>query len=142
MALGADDRLAIIDLLSRYGHTYDEGRVEALGELFTEDGEFEIRGRIGGMPSVLRGRAEIVRHMTARRQATLPAQRRHVTTNLVVDDAGSGRASAACYLLLGSTADGTLQLPVSGRYVDDLEKGEDGRWRFRRRVLTLDGDLG
>lgn len=142
MALDADDRLAIIDLLSRYGHTYDEGDIVALGDLFTEDGEFEIRGRIGGMPSVLRGRDEIVARMAARREATQPAQRRHLTANLVVDETGSGRATTACYLLLGSTTDGALRLPVTGRYVDDLEKGRDGRWRFRRRVLTLDGDLG
>lgn len=141
MGLDADDRLAIADLINRYGHTYDEGRVETLGELFTADGEFEIRGRIGGMPSVLPGREEIVAHMSARRAATQPAQRRHVTTNLVIDDAGGGRAATACYLLLGSTADGALHLPVTGRYVDDLERGDDGRWRFRRRVLTLDGDL-
>ncbi len=140
MALDADDRLAITDLLSRYGHTYDEGDIGALGDLFTEDGEFEIHGRIGGMPSLLRGRADIVAHMGARREETLPAQRRHVTTNLVIDEAGPGRARTACYLLLGSTEDGALRLPVTGRYVDDLEKA-DGRWRFRRRVLTLDGAL-
>lgn len=141
MGLDADDRLAILDLLGRYGHTYDEGRVDALGDLFTEDGELEIRGRIGGMPAVMRGREEIVGHMRARWEATQPAQRRHVTTNLVIDETGAGRATAASYLLLGSTTDGALRLPVTGRYVDELEKGGDGRWRFRRRVLTLDGDL-
>lgn len=141
MGLSADDRLDIADLLNRYGHTYDEGGFDGLGDLFTEDGEFEIRGRISGMPSVLRGRDEIVAHMGARFDATRPAQRRHLTTNLVIDDAGPGRVTTACYLLLGSTVDGALSLPVTGRYLDDLTQGDDGRWRFRRRVLTLDGDL-
>jgi hypothetical protein len=136
------DRLAIIDLVNRYGHTYDEGHVDAMGELFTPDGEFEIRGSIGGVPNVMRGREEIVAHMKARREATQPAQRRHLTTNVIVDPDGPDRARAACYLLLGTTTDGDLTLPVTGRYTDEVVRDGDGSWRFRRRLLTLDGSLG
>lgn len=135
------DRLEIIDLLHRYGHTYDEGHLDRLGELFAEDAVFEFRPAIGDFPDRLEGRAAIVERMSDRFAATRPAQRRHIITNVAVTEQGTDRASTACYLLLGSTTDGTLTLPVAGRYTDELVR-QDGVWRFAHRVLTLDAALG
>lgn len=139
--MDVQDRLEIFDLHHRYAHVYDGGHLEQLGDLFTEDATFEFSPAISGFPGRLEGRDDIVRHMRERYAATRPAQRRHVITNLVVDEQDGSAARTACYLLLGSTTDGELSLPVAGRYEDELVRS-DGRWRFRRRRLTLDAQLG
>lgn len=134
------DRLEILELFPRYAHTYDEGRLDRLGELFTEDATFEIHGSIGAMPAVMEGRQGIVEHMSARYRETRPAQRRHIITNVVIEELTADTARIAAYLLLGTTSADQLSLPVTGRYTDDLRK-VDGRWRIHRQVLRLDAAL-
>lgn len=133
-------RLDIHQLFATYAHTYDEGRLDRLGELWTEDARFEIRGSIGGFPSLLSGRDEIVAHMRDRHAATQPAQRRHVITNVLIEQLDLSSARVSAYLLLGSTAEGRLSLPVTGRYEDELARTDEG-WRIHRQVLTLDAFL-
>ena len=135
-----EDRLLAIDLLHRYGHCYDEGDLDAMAACFTEDGVFTIEGAIGSVPAVMSGRAEIRRAMGERKAATASAQRRHIITNVILDEDGDGRIRAACYLLLGSTEDGTLRLPVTGRYTDLLVRVED-RWLIQDRLLRLDSGI-
>lgn len=134
------DRVAIVDTLHRYGHCYDEGDFEGLGACFADDATFTIGGGIAGMPATMRGRSEILSRMTARREATAGSQRRHIITNVILDDDGEGRVRAASYLLLGSTEDGELRLPVTGRYVDVLVR-DGSRWVIVDRTLTMDGQI-
>ena len=42
---------AILDLLHRYGHVYDQGQLDGLAGLFTHEAVSEFRPGIGGMPS-------------------------------------------------------------------------------------------
>jgi len=133
-------RLDILELFATYAHTYDQGRLDRLGDLWTDDATFEIRGSIGGFPNLLSGRDEIVAHMRDRHAATRPAQRRHVITNVLIEELDESSARVSAYLLLGSTVEGQLSLPVTGRYEDELARTDDG-WRIRRQVLTLDASL-
>jgi 3-phenylpropionate/cinnamic acid dioxygenase small subunit len=135
------DRLAIHELFARYSHTYDDGHLDRLGSLFTDDATFEIRGSIGAMPTVMAGREEIVATMTRRYRETRPAQRRHLISNVMVEDIDGDTAHAAAYLLLGSTVDDTLALPVTGRYSNEYRR-VDGAWLIHHQVLTLDAALG
>ena len=137
-----EDRLAITDTLHRYGQTYDAGDWDGLRTVFTADAEFQILGAVGGMPSIIRGADEIVASFRARREEIQPAQRRHISTNLVIHETGSsdeGRASS--YLLLASTNQGNLEMLAAGRYDDELRKDTDGRWRIHRRVVTVDANV-
>jgi 3-phenylpropionate/cinnamic acid dioxygenase small subunit len=135
------DRLEILNLFARYAHTYDEGHLDRLGELFTADARFEIRGSLGAMPSVMDGRDEIVATMTKRYEDTRPAQRRHLISNVYVEEQTADSARASAYLLLGSTVDDALALPVTGRYSNEYRK-VDGTWLIHRQTLTLDAALG
>ncbi|MEE8601518.1 nuclear transport factor 2 family protein [Euzebya tangerina] len=139
--MDATDRLAVIDTLNRYGHAYDQGDFEMLARCFTENAVFTIDGGIGDMPTQMRGRDEIVASMRARRAATEAAQRRHLITNIMMDPDGPDRVTAACYLLLGSTEEGTLRLPTTARYTDVLERDGD-HWAIAQRTLRLDGSVG
>lgn len=139
--MDAADRVEIMDLMARYAHSYDQGRGADLGPLFTADAVFRFDPPIVGFPEELAGRDAIVTTMEARYAATVPAQRRHVITNVLIDPDGPDRAAVASYLLLGSTTDGELVLPVTGRYTDVVVRDE-GRWRFAQRLLQLDSRLG
>lgn len=135
------DRVAILDLMARYAHSYDEGRLEELGPLFTAEAVFRFDPPIAGFPAELVGRDAIAGAMQARYAATAPAQRRHIITNVLIDPVTDDRAEVASYLLLGSTTDGVLNLPVTGRYTDVVVRDE-GRWRYAERLLRLDARLG
>lgn len=136
------DRLAILDVLHGYGHAYDSGDWSALGDVFTIDACFEVLGTVGQMPSVLRGRDGIVAAMRSRRDEIAPAQRRHISTNVVIR-AGTGGADARAgsYLLLASTNAGRVDLLTAGRYDDELRRDDDGRWRIASRRVTIDADM-
>lgn len=134
------DRLELHELFARYAWSYDEGRFDQLADLWTVDAQFEIRGGVGTMPTTMRGRDEIVTTMQARRSQTQPAQRRHLITNVVVEEVDGDRARASAYLVLGSTTDGVLSLPITGHYRNGYAR-VDGRWRIHRQVLTMDASL-
>lgn len=134
------DRLAILDLLHRYGHCYDEGDFDALETCFAEGATFAIGGGIGGMPAVMTGRAEIRERMESRRAATAGAQRRHIITNVIMDADGEDTVRTASYLLLGSTENGQLHLRVTGRYTDVLVRQGEG-WAIAERTLAMDGTI-
>lgn len=139
--MDATDRLAVMDTLHRYGHAYDEGDFAELGRCFAPDASFTIGGAIGDMPSQMQGRDQIVEHMQSRRRVTAAAQRRHLITNVVLDPDGPDRIRARSYLLLGSTEDGALRLPTTGRYADALVRDGE-RWVIIERTLRLDGGVG
>jgi 3-phenylpropionate/cinnamic acid dioxygenase small subunit len=65
-----------------------------------------------------------------------PPERRgtHLTTNVIVD-VGGGQAVVYSDYLLVRIVDGTLTPLFSGRYHDDLVRGEGG-WLIRSRVVT------
>ncbi len=42
MALATEDRLAITELVSLHGHLFDDGRLDELTELFTEDVVYDV----------------------------------------------------------------------------------------------------
>jgi hypothetical protein len=135
------DRLEILDLLGKYAHAYDSGDRAALTDLFVEDAEFHIHGRVGHVPSVMVGRDTIVDSLVGKRLVMQPEQRRHIATNLVVPEQTDSRARAVSYLLLVATLDGPPQPLATGRYEDDLVKCDDGRWRIHRRSAMPDSDV-
>jgi ketosteroid isomerase-like protein len=136
-------REAIRDLVARYNHHGDGGRLEAVAELFTEDGVLEYQD--GRNPAeTFPGRASIRDFLEetaarfAREASQLGAQyvRHHLATH-VVDLAGPDAATGVAYVLtLRATG-----LAEWGRYFDDYRR-VDGQWRFGRRRVRRDGVAG
>ena len=120
------DSEAIRDVLARYNLFGDSGRLDELLELFTPDatlvtdqatyvGHPEIRGLFEGVVG------------------PAPERIRHFTATHVIDIDGD-RATARCYFQV-LTSNG---LDHWGRYRDELVR-TDGRWRFCRREVRVDG---
>ena len=95
----AIDRLLIAERIHRYGWCFDERNPELLGDCFTADGVWE--GRIMGEVSVgpFEGRSAIVQWLSDFWPQQFD-QRRHVFTNVTVDDLTATTATAHAYLLL------------------------------------------
>lgn len=126
-------REAIRDLIARYNHAGDRGRLDELVSCFAEDGVMELEGE-----APLAGRAAIQAHLTgvaarlaaSTRRATL---RHHVSSvRIVLTDAE--HAEAWSYFSVFTE----IGLDHWGRYADRLVRRADA-WLFALRRVRVDG---
>lgn len=130
------DRSKIENVLASWAYGYDARDVARMADCFTEDAvmTMDIGGNETMGPYV--GHAEVMKHFTDH-HAVQTDQRRHVTTNVVVDDETDDSATVVSYLTLLVSEGGTTRLQATGVYHDQFVV-EAGRWRIRRRHLDLD----
>jgi ketosteroid isomerase-like protein len=128
-------REGIRDLVARYNANADAGRFVEVVELFTEDAVIQLRGEL------IEGRAAIdamfrdVRTLvTASVSPGITPHLRHFTATLQIDVTDADHATSRCYF--------QVLMPEGldhwGRYFDDFRR-VDGRWRFARRRVSIDG---
>jgi hypothetical protein len=136
-AFDAADRLAIINLLGAYAHTYDENRLDDFRGLFTEAPELELvlDGR------VVSGDIERVMGLLAARKAAFQSennQRRHALDSCWFTSQNTGEATGHCYVQVFGIRDGGAPTPeLTGRY-DFTAVKQHGVWRFSRWILSID----
>lgn len=125
---------AIRGLLAAYCRLCDDGRFDEFALLFTADAEFSVMG------STHTGRDAIKSWM----EAAQPPERRgkHLISEPGITLVGD--ATATCrtdYAFIGHGSEkGQLVVTSTGRYVDRLERGDDGRWRFAARRIVFLGE--
>jgi hypothetical protein len=132
----AADRVMIAERIHRYGWGYDERDRALLADCFTGDGVWE--GSIMGGDAVgpFEGRDAVITFLTDF-WAQQTDQRRHIFTNVVVDDLDGSTAVAHAYLLLTATSNGTMTPVTNGPYRFQLRKDDDV-WRIMRLVAGFD----
>jgi len=133
MPLGADDRLAIAELLARFAHCSDFGDWERLRDCFTDD----VVTAVDGVPTWV-GVAAQVEH--ARNSAVWTEhQNRHLALNLWIEPDGADAARAHYYLVnfVSGTELGAARIVVTARMTDHVVRRADG-WRIARRELAPD----
>jgi SnoaL-like domain len=130
------DRLEIAERVYRYGWGYDERDRELLGDCFTHDAVWEasIMGQVSVGPFA--GREKIVEWL-ATFWDEQQDQRRHIFTNLVVQDMTEDTATAHAYLLLTATTETTTTPVTTGPYRFELSRQDDS-WRILRLVAGFD----
>ncbi|MGZ4235605.1 MAG: nuclear transport factor 2 family protein [Solirubrobacteraceae bacterium] len=124
MTLTADDRWAIHETISSHGHIFDEGHLDRLSELFTDDVVYDLSDF--GQPP-LRGIGEI-RRAAVQLGAGNPVA--HHVTNIVITGVDPDSVTARCKGL-AVMADGSTG---SATYVDTLRRVA-GKWRISRRTV-------
>jgi ketosteroid isomerase-like protein len=126
-------REEIRDIVARYNANGDTGRFEQVLELFAPDAIMDAGGG-----RIYKGRDEIVEIFTGAKDRAdygdHPVYLRHMTATLQIDVIDQSTAKGRCYyqVLTG------IGLDHWGRYIDEY-KPVDGRWRFARRRVTIDG---
>jgi hypothetical protein len=127
-------REAIRDLAARYNANGDTGRFAQVVELFAPDAVMDV-----GDGRVYRGHDEILTIFTSARDraSATGGERwhvRHMTATHQIDVTDESHAKGYCnYQVLTGVG-----LDSWGRYIDEYRVVE-GRWRFARRRVTLDG---
>ncbi len=126
-------REEIRDLVARYNANGDTGRFEQVLELFAVDAVMESSDG-----PVWSGLDEIRTIFTgARDRASYgdhPVYLRHMTTTHQIEVIDEFSAKGRCYYQVLTA----IGLDHWGRYVDAY-KVVDGRWRFARRFVSIDG---
>jgi hypothetical protein len=123
--LTIDDQLSIHRLISLYGHVIDERQFSRIGEIFTQDAEYDVRKRGSGIhrgiPAIRRLWEESKRHPLA-----------HHATNVVIDEQADGtvevHSKAVCV-----HGDGTVH---STTYRQSVVRTGDG-WRISRLAAEM-----
>ncbi|QWF79273.1 nuclear transport factor 2 family protein [Amycolatopsis sp. CA-230715] len=129
--MNVEDRLHIMELIAQHGHFVDDGELDRLHEVFTEDVVYDASD-YGMAP---------IEGLAALRAAALALGDRnpvaHHVTNIVVTEQ-DGRVSARAKGI-GVMASGTCG---SVTYQDTVVRGRDG-WRIsHRRLIARRAPLG
>jgi len=134
------DTYQIKDRFYRWGIAYDEGRLEVIEAMFTENAEYIVfnasLGEKEGVVANWNGRKEIVTKVPKimERQAD---QRRHFMSNVVIDKLDKDSATALAY---GNVVLPEKNLMVGATVIYSAElKKVDGIWLFDRMVIGMDG---
>ena len=133
MGLSADDTTNILQLYSRYSTAIDTGDGAGFANCFVTDGYFD-----SGI-SVIEGQTGIAQFADETHSA-MPGMR-HNATNIVIQpldqDGESKDLASGSAFLIGYVVDGGYKVIVTGRYLDELVKTDEG-WRFSKRVFKMD----
>ena len=130
-----EDEAAVVRTLHRYGHAIDAGDEAAWVDVFTAAGEFRVRGPEGSGYTI-RGRDELAA-FAARHSRRPEAFHEHVVVQPVVDVDGDRASCVSRFLVIVMDGERPV-VRVFGTYVDTLERGADGVWRFAVREPQID----
>ena len=131
MALTVEDRLEILELLSRYNLAADDKDVEAMVADFTEDGMIE------GFYSTGQGKEAMRRDLPAifEAEGTL---KRHLALNPRM--AGDGDEAEVSYILLVVEGEERPAVGATALIRDELRKVGD-RWLVARHRIEVDPSI-
>jgi len=126
VTITTEDRLAIYELLSRYGHLIDQRRWDDLAEVFTEDLVFDASSF--GHP-VTTSAQELIKHWSA--DLSIHPLAHHVTNIVITEDSdGTARVQSKA---IGVGRKGRVG---SATYDDVVVRTPEG-WRLSERIAVL-----
>jgi len=142
----------IVHALNRYGHTLDYGDKAGWVDCFTPDGAYELRWSdparfsLDTFPEATltaRGTrftgAAALRAFVDKHSHAPNAWHKHVMVEPQIAIAADCRsASVVCYGMRVDSIDGERIITGFCRYLDQLVRGHDGRWRFSERVCEIE----
>ena len=131
-----------LELLSRWWHLYDEGKMDELAGLFTTDAVFHCRSDSGATPyeefvtAHLSGRDEVMAWQRQHR-ADSPYPLRHHGTNFVITERAADRVRFSSYLFV-TQVENVVPVGVSSAVVEGTIRAEGGELRLSEMELVLD----
>ena len=130
------DRAQIEDLLVDYYSHLGTGGGD-FGDFYVADGILDVNGLIAKGQQGIKELYEKVRHETPRRPGTF---RMLLTNPHIVVTSDAATADVIWTGVNSASVNSMPQIVEQGREHDELVK-RDGRWYFKRRVITTDGGL-
>lgn len=131
MPLTAEDIAEIVNLGHVYNQAVDDHDPDGWTDTFTDDGEVVSPfGNPQGRENLHAWISQVIAPLTGTR---------HFTLNEVVEGDGDKGTMRSYYFVVG-TNDAPPAIGASGSYEDELVK-VDGKWRFSKRVHTVDASF-
>ena len=135
-----EDERAILATLYQYGHSMDYGPDADFVDCFTEDGVWDVRMRRSPNGAfACRGRAEITASLETQTSARAPAlYAKHLLVEPRIVLEGDAASVESYFVRIEPRDAGPTLIVASGRYLDQLIRCGDGRWRFTQRIAEID----
>jgi hypothetical protein len=131
------DRVLLADRMSRYCWAFDERRPDLLSDCFTGDATWKAHLTGASVIGPFSGRDAVVEFMLGFWPGQAD-QRRHMVTNVVVQDQGPLAATVLSYHLVMSASRAGITPVTCGFYNARMTRDGDGQWRIRRLVAGYD----
>jgi ketosteroid isomerase-like protein len=126
----ADDKIIIQELIAKHNLALDNKNTDEWTNTWTDDG-------IWSTPfGEAKGKTEL-KNMINQVTNEFASGKRHLSTNIIIEDAPNNTASAQSYLIV-TEAKKTPEVVASGTYIDTLKKDANGKWKFLQRKLDID----
>jgi ketosteroid isomerase-like protein len=124
------DKINIQELIAIYNITLDNKNIDEWTNTWLEDG-------IWSTPfGEAKGKTEL-KNIANQITNEFASGKRHVSTNIIIENASNNTASAQSYLTV-TEAKRTPEVVASGTYIDTLKKDANSKWKFVHRRLEID----
>lgn len=143
--LTAEDRGAILDLISHYGHTFDRRDGEGFANLYTEDGEWLAFPNEANEPVItLKGRKEIASFANDRQEnfRKVGIVTKHFMLDTIMEVLSPTRVKTSSMALITwqrPSMGNPKPEPVQAGYYNHVIVKEKGEWKFQRIEVHTSG---
>jgi len=124
------DKINIQELIAKHNIALDNNNIEEWTNTWSADGVWSTPF------GEAKGTTEL-KNMVSQITNDFASGKRHVSTNIIIENAPNNTASAQSYLIV-IEAQKTPEVVASGNYVDALKKDVNGKWKFTHRRLEID----
>ena len=131
-----EDRNAILDTLTQYGHSLDYGDFDSLVDCCTDDAVRETR-RPDGSINRWAGKAGTIEFASTHSHAP-ELYHKHLVLNSRVTLNGDIADAVSYMFRFDPGADAPSFVWGMGRYLDSLRREADGKWRIYKRVSEIE----
>jgi hypothetical protein len=133
-----EDERAILATLYRYGTSLDHDNRQEFLDCFAADAEYLVTMRVDPSNEFgFHGHEELGVYFDGHTHAPA-AFHKHITTNPLVTVDGHTAGVESYFLRVDSPGAGPAIVLAAGRYLDQFERGDDGRWRIRTRCCEVE----
>ena len=125
-----EDKIIIQELIAKHNIALDNKNIDDWTNTWTDDGVWTTPF------GEAKGKTEL-KNMINQVTNEFASGKRHLSTNIIIEDAPNNMASAKSYLIV-TEAKKTPEVVASGTYIDTLKKNANGKWKFVQRRLEID----
>ena len=128
--INTSDRITIQELIAKYNLAIDNKHLNEWINTWTDDGVWTTTF------GEAKGKTEL-HNMIDQVTNEFANGKRHLSTNIIIEDAPNNMAGAKSYLTV-IEAKKTPEVVASGTYSDIIKKNNNGEWKFVQRKLDID----
>ena len=125
-----EDKIIIQELIAQNNIALDNKNIDEWTNTWTDDGVWSTPF------GEAKGKTEL-KNMISQVTSEFASGKRHLSTNIIIEDAPNNLASAKSYLIV-TEAKKTPEVVASGTYIDTLKKDANSKWKFVQRRLEID----